>query len=1493
MLHQRVLRSLQILLLTVLAGGGLSGCGSDESPVDARPPHAMSVEWPAIELTGEFDGSGGLLEDPSGVRVRIRAETFAEKTKVVVKTDPEPAEVRADVVVRGPILELAADPPHKRFFEKPVEVTLPFAGDLREGPTPAYWTGSSWRRFGGKLDPLARTVTFDTLGFSTYTVVLDAWGDWPEVFIDDPRASDPPVREVPRGAIVELVMKLGGTPPSGMTLLGRMDPERPDTDATGREVLMAPDPGVPAAFTRTGAARLRPYIDESRWTRYLDKEGMWARFLVRVPPDAPLGRYDLELSSDLTASAYGTLGWPHTVRGAIQVTNRKTFLLIIDGLHSRIFENALRDPYGAPPNLGRIFGSPKPKGPPPAQVALRPSRAGRDAEAVAAVRLGSGYIFPRATTIFPSYTFAGNAAIVTGHSVGEFGIPGNEFFDRAPKNGRPQRRYSFTSAYATANGFLSGRAGFLDPVRSYWIEGLANGVLRTDTVYEDVASGDLQPLGLKNIVSVHMYFGAPRPDVTKRLSVDVLTQAVEFQMSSHGVDFDKDMLSKMLTALGRAPRPLSASQNYLMGITPEENVSPEALPHEFLLQWLKSMIRSEASTQRRRHEAWMRYAEGVKEDSARARAEARETGLLTFYFASLDHAGHAHYQHPDVRSVHRMMLYEHIDPMIGELLKSIDEVTLRNALFVVVSDHGQSDMGAAIGAGNDDQAAGHDVPQLYEWLNRYYNVENENHRIRTWKGGLELPTSAPREIADSDCVVAYNSGLAHVYIRHSRDARLRKQDQWAGWQESLASPQEVFRLARTELADAAKETWRDRFDLLLLRLPKDIDLEQAPSETPMKDVSQTTYFALDPGYPDAQVVPLSTYLDAADPSRCVLYEQRYGWTIADKAFLLDAIQSMNSDRTGDVVILPRYPAYYFEYSDFKGNHGGLVRDDMECTLGVAIPGLDMEQDDRLQKLVLESIDLIKKPRVGNRDVRSLVANYYRQKAHVERTPVVTGGLTVRSVRPPGFSNAVEITTDALAALGPDEGLMFVLYRTDDPERVIRGSREARDQAVRVYGDDPVVDPTDYAFVGDPQGRIARDKFQLLEKYDDLSDEPPPHFNPGPYYYQVGMTRIDREGMELGGEMRSGICGPGTPVIDVLHPPKGPQEDIADFVETDGDWALIAADLTFSDNQWACDGAEFVAETKAWKGHYYAGHEVDGTLYGDDSVVGTGMMARIWIPHPSPGGYVRLTARGKGFSAERTLRLPPIDPGTLPTAPAPADPAAKLEDLRGRVARMETAIAESRAGGEQAPWHQLEMLAKHRFDLAHFVQIAVPSAELDAKRRLAQRSLDRTGAVRVLKEIQAHAAKGLALTLQHYGELRDLYAQWIADSEEPSSQLTFKHKTMEDNLAQEAALRDRQQVHRGPALANAALLAGDVKTFREASEATVAAARRLGQPEDTVRHLRHWAEGVVRLTGDRREAQRLWQDADKEELESAAPDRKERIREQHRDRSGPAWWPADE
>ncbi len=265
-----------------------------------------------------------------------------------------------------------------------------------------------------------------------------------------------------------------------------------------------------------------------------------------------------------------------------------------------------------------------------------------------------------------------------------------------------------------------------------------------------------------------------------------------------------------------------------------------------------------------------------------------ETGsrpnILMVYFMGLDHHSHAHgpASQPDY-------LREVVDPQVGLLLDALAARGLaRNALFVLVSDHGQ------IEAIPDDQ---HSLR-----LGFPFDLEL-GHVFKALRLDVH---DFPGEDPNCDAVMGLNGGLAHVYLQ-------RRDRHWADfprYQEDVLPVAEAF-YAMNAAGRYATEL-HDTLDLVLIR-----NVER-DGWNGMYDV----YLGA------AGTQPLGDYL-AAHP------ELPY----------VDAVNRLRlaaSPTTGDLILVAKGRAGFYFGSPTRGVHGGLLPGESEAVLSFAMPGGDAE-----------------------------------------------------------------------------------------------------------------------------------------------------------------------------------------------------------------------------------------------------------------------------------------------------------------------------------------------------------------------------------------------------------------------------------------------------------------------------------------------------------------------------------------------------------------------
>ncbi|MDQ7779440.1 MAG: alkaline phosphatase family protein, partial [Planctomycetota bacterium] len=792
----------------------------EEEPTIDRPPVVPPLddgERPPTVVSKSVGAGGGAVQHPSGVVVAVPAKTFSSDTKVTVSVLSRMKPAGTNVKLRSAIVDVSSESVPTELFHQPVILTIPFEGEPSPRLTGAIWDGTTWRPVGGMIDASAKTLAIQTFHFSRFTVVEDRLSFSSLISV---RAKDP-MRDIPRGSVVMLEVP-GVSPPSGRI--------------TGRS------PGG-VLFGETLTEKRFEETGEGKFDN--DEYGPRITFLIFVKDEAPLGPRQLIVYEEGEEIM--------RIPDAFRVVQKLAIVLDIDGLCQNILYGALCSS-SPPPNLRRLFGEPQGK------AAIG---------ALSAFQFETGLAVEGATTVFPSYTFAGQSALMTGAGPSVNGFPGNEWFDRNPREGEP-RRYAWTGGlfnYSVLHWELSDTRSAVGP------DGAANKSLRCPTVCDTAGES-----GYRSVVGWNYFFG--RSPKTLRPSAGLVDTA------AFGIS---DTADTVAAAAG-------------------------VKLHPFVSYFDAEMVKA---TMQARLDC----------------PDPEQAGILWFYFAGLDHAGHWRGQ---VQNTHTERLY-FIDGLLGMIRAKVSDAVFANALWIVCSDHGQTDVQHLI------------EPQLRADLLPAWGYQVEG--TFTLKRQLGNRTvEEKRGASASDCVVGYNGGCAHVYLRAPN---------MGSWSDP-PTLEAIVTLAMRVANETETGAWKGQIDLILVRKPGE------------------NYSVFDMAFHN--IVPLSRYLERAEPD-CVFFSGRYGWKQSDRAFLTEAIEGMNCDRSGDVVIIPKYPEYYFEAGHTPGTHGSLVWSDMLVPLALARPCL--EKLDSLKALIGESIDLKKKPRPGNRDVPALIMNFLRQTTSVD------------------------------------------------------------------------------------------------------------------------------------------------------------------------------------------------------------------------------------------------------------------------------------------------------------------------------------------------------------------------------------------------------------------------------------------------------------------------------------------------------------------------------
>ncbi|MBN1810341.1 MAG: alkaline phosphatase family protein [Anaerolineae bacterium] len=276
--------------------------------------------------------------------------------------------------------------------------------------------------------------------------------------------------------------------------------------------------------------------------------------------------------------------------------------------------------------------------------------------------------------------------------------------------------------------------------------------------------------------------------------------------------------------------------------------------------------------------------------------EGNRPDVLTTYFMGLDH--HSHVHGPSSQPGY---LREVIDPQIGRLLEALAaREMLRDALFVLVSDHGQTEVVA------DDRHA----------IRLGFPFDRELGHVFSALG-LDVH-DIPGEDPACDAVMGLNGGLAHVYLRHR-----------AGhWAAPPRYAEDVLPVAQAFFDMNALGKYEDELqgslELILVR-------DAAPSGA--REGWQGEYRAY---LGSGRTQPFADYL-AAHPE-------------LDYPDAVNRIRLATAVGTGDLILVAK-EGFYFS-TPMTGMHGGLCRGQSEVVLTFAWPGASADEVAWLRETVV-------------------------------------------------------------------------------------------------------------------------------------------------------------------------------------------------------------------------------------------------------------------------------------------------------------------------------------------------------------------------------------------------------------------------------------------------------------------------------------------------------------------------------------------------------------
>ena len=318
--------------------------------------------------------------------------------------------------------------------------------------------------------------------------------------------------------------------------------------------------------------------------------------------------------------------------------------------------------------------------------------------------------------------------------------------------------------------------------------------------------------------------------------------------------------------------------------------------------------------------------------------------IATFYFAGVDHIGHEVNDTEEAKQSDYLSRY--VDPEIGHLLSFV-LTNCPGAVFILTADHGQTDV-------REGKPIGRDI--LYPAVGRFLDNATRTSDL------MKLFTS----VDASDFAIAQNGGLAHIHFRAAKDGRLLSWQDPPPYHQALSVAARLQELNRRQIPALGPGPY---FDLILVK----------NAEANGWDSAYQVYTG------DGKTEEIGAYLRRTNND----FGARLGWrrTEADIAFLAERLTAFSCDRSGDLVLVPRYPQFYMEDGPVQGEHGSLSTKDM--TIPFMVAQWQAFDASLLLKVLQQTVENPSRPRVT--DVVSTVAGFLGQSFRGRKHPLAGGG----------------------------------------------------------------------------------------------------------------------------------------------------------------------------------------------------------------------------------------------------------------------------------------------------------------------------------------------------------------------------------------------------------------------------------------------------------------------------------------------------------------------
>jgi Type I phosphodiesterase / nucleotide pyrophosphatase/Double zinc ribbon len=810
----------------------------------------------------------------------------------------------------SPVYHVTAGPKDQSQPQEPVSLELPISQEMlhKAGAispdeiTISRWNGTDWIPIGSTVDLQQGKVSAPVSHFSDYGVRKST------------RYETGPA-DIVLNPILHHDRRAGMVIPRGATVNGIVYSE-------GLRYMTVKSDGMEFGDGKGGFRKGEGAVNAKAVRRYLpdrrtDVELTENSFIVRVPVDTNLGEVRVTLSATDGRSEVASF----------TVVNPLVVIVDIDGFRQDLFHLLLESqPVHTNPDFGKFRGE---------NIKKLVGNLTREINAgsLRVKQYARGRSLLETATIFPTVTAVGHAAIFTGTDPKFFGVAGNNWFDRT--EGNP---YGYMG-YDTVDQLM---ITFLEAANNR----IRSRPWNAHTVYEDANE---QAGGVQSVVFENFYFGDKSKAAARWVSKSLVGGALYLPCKTTHIS---DLWMSQAASSWMHIRDFGAPTN-------EQAATIFAYRQSGMNPGIP----------------WQ---------------ELHKLGILTLYFAGLDHTGHegtpSGLRHGGrsfllkERQIDYMLQY--VDPFLGDFLGMMSDVEYKNTTFVFIADHGQVDMIRPTGGSQEVHCFL--SRQLVDQITCRGKLEELMYafgylppsELQVFGSGL-IPGAhtGVRRITHREATaeVGLNGGIAHIYLRRYREngkippvrvtkilddklvlgAEIGSFEDWSRyptWNQVLSVADRFRTWSESGLNAGVMQNvpeppqYRKSIALILVR----------NAESGFIGDYQV-FLGTNPQTNQYSVMPLKDFLQAnSDP-----YMTHFEWSNPqrDAPFLADRIQRSNSAMSGDIILVPWYPDWYFDAKVLQGNHGGLNRFEFEVPFAAFRSGSGPKDLEHIQQLLTESVNL--------------------------------------------------------------------------------------------------------------------------------------------------------------------------------------------------------------------------------------------------------------------------------------------------------------------------------------------------------------------------------------------------------------------------------------------------------------------------------------------------------------------------------------------------------